>query len=171
MSGFVIYKMLQNHQYKIKFHKKLLSLPIAGKLLVNIDVARFTHTLSLLLSSGVPMIAALEASRNTLSNYMMQNAVSNALKLVQEGTSLAQALAKEDAFPPVVIHLIASGEKSGTLDYLLQQAGNHQELELSHRSSILTGVLEPVLILFMGGIVLMIVIAILLPILNMNNLA
>ncbi|MFO0319742.1 MAG: type II secretion system inner membrane protein GspF [Neisseriaceae bacterium] len=163
-------RMLKKHEFKLRFHKKLLELPIMGKLLINIDVARFTHTLSLLLASGVPMIAALEAGRDTLSNYMMKNAVDRALKAVQEGVPLAIALRKENAFPPVVIHLIASGEKSGNLDMLLSQAGSHQELELSHRSQLLTGILEPLLILVMGGVVLLIVIAILLPILNMNNL-
>jgi general secretion pathway protein F len=167
---FFVKNLLKQHDFKLKFHKKLLELPIAGRLFINIDVARFTHTLALLLTSGVPMIAALEASRDTLSNYMMKNAINRALKAVKEGVSLANALGNEKAFPPVVIHLIASGEKSGNLESLLSQAGNHQELELSHRSQLLTGILEPVLILFMGGVVLLIVIAILLPILNMNNL-
>ena len=165
-----IHRMLKKHEFKLKFHKKLLGLPVMGRLLINIDVARFTHTLSLLLASGVPMIAALEAGRDTVSNYMMKNAINRALEAVQEGMPLAVALGKEKAFPPVVIHLIASGEKSGNLDQLLGQAGSHQELELSHRSQLLTGILEPVLILVMGGIVLLIVIAILLPIMNMNNL-
>jgi general secretion pathway protein F len=168
--GFSFKNMLKNHEFKLKFHKKLLELPVAGKLFINIDVARFTHTLSLLLTSGVPMIAALEASRDTISNYMMKNAIDRALKSVKEGISLAISLGNEKAFPPVVIHLIASGEKSGNLDSLLAQAGSHQELELSHRSQLLTGILEPLLILVMGGVVLLIVIAILLPILNMNNL-
>lgn len=167
---FSVYKLLKNHEFKLKFHKKLLQLPVMGKLLVNIDVARFTHTLALLLVSGVPMIAALEAGRDTVNNYMMKNAVNNALKRVQEGMSLAVALAKENVFPPVVIHLIASGEKSGNLDHLLEQAGAHQELELSHRSQLLTGILEPAMIVFMGGIVLLIVMAIMLPILNMNKM-
>jgi general secretion pathway protein F len=167
---FVIFRMLKQEKFKVKFHRKLLTLPIAGKLLINIDVARFTQTLSLLLTSGVPMIAALEAGRDTVSNFMMKQAVNRALIAVQEGIPLATALGNEKAFPPVVIHLIASGEKSGNLDHLLEQAGAHQELELTHRSQILTGVLEPVLILFMGGIVLLIVIAIMLPILNMNNM-
>lgn len=167
---FLIHRALKQHEFKLKFHKKLLEIPVAGRLLINMDVARFTHTLSLLLTSGVPMIAALEAGRDTVSNYMMKNAVNRALKAVQEGVPLAIALGNEKAFPPVVIHLVASGEKSGNLETLLEQAGNHQELELSHRSQLLTGILEPVMILFMGGIVLLIVIAILLPILNMNNL-
>lgn len=165
-----VFRLLKRHEFKVRFHKRLLTLPIAGKLLVNIDVARFTQTLSLLLTSGVPMIAALEAGRDTVSNYMMKDAINRALLAVQEGVPLAVALGHEQAFPPVVIHLIASGEKSGNLDHLLAQAGAHQELELTHRSQLLTGVLEPVLILFMGGIVLLIVIAIMLPILNMNNL-
>lgn len=167
---FLILRLLKNHEFKLQFHRKLLELPIAGKLLINVDVARFTHTLSLLLTSGVPMIAALEAGRDTISNYMLKNAISNALKAISEGSSLATALAKEQAFPPVVIHLIASGEKTGKLDSLLEQAGTHQELELAHRSSLLTGILEPALILFMGCVVLLIVIAIMLPILDMNKM-
>lgn len=163
-------KMLKKHEFKVKIHKKMLELPIAGRLLINIDVARFTQTLSLLLTSGVPMIAALEAGQETVSNFMMKDAVGRALVAVQEGIPLAVALGNEKAFPPVVIHLIASGEKSGNLEHLLEQAGAHQELELSHRSQLLTGIMEPILIVFMGGIVLLIVIAIMLPILNMNNL-
>ena len=169
--GVIIFiRMLKQHDFKIKVHRKMLTIPIAGRLLINIDVARFTQTLSLLLASGVPMIAALEAGRDTVSNFMMKEAVNRALIAVQEGVPLAVALGHEKAFPPVVIHLIASGEKSGNLEHLLEQAGAHQELELTHRSQVLTGVLEPVLILVMGGVVLMIVIAIMLPILNMNNL-
>lgn len=163
-------RLLKSHEFKLKFHRQLLSLPIAGKLLVNIDVARFTHTLAMLLTSGVPMIQALEAGRDTLSNYMLKDAVNKALRLVKEGVPLATALAKQTAFPPIVIHLIASGEKSGTLDILLAQAGAHQELELTHRSQLLTGILEPALIVFMGGVVMLIVIAIMLPILNMNQM-
>lgn len=166
----LIVRLLKSHAYKVKLHRKLLQIPVAGRLLINMDVARFTHTLSLLLTSGVSMIAALEAGRDTVSNYMMKDGINKALKLVKEGVPLAVALAKQNAFPPVVIHLIASGEKSGKLDHLLSQAGAHQELELSHRSQLLTGILEPVLILFMGAIVLLIVIAIMLPILNMNNM-
>jgi len=164
------YQLLKNHEFKLKFHRQLLKIPVAGRLLINIDVARFTHTLAMLLTSGVPMIQALEAGRDTLSNYMMRNAVDKALKLVKEGVPLANALKQQDAFPPVVIHLIASGEKSGTLDTLLEQAGAHQELELTHRSELLTGILEPILIVFMGGVVMLIVIAIMLPILNMNQM-
>ena len=166
---FSVVKALQAEEYKIKFHRNLLKIPVAGKLLINVDVARFTNILSLLLSSGVPMIAALQAARDTVSNYMMKSAIEHTITSVQQGVPLAVALKNEDAFPPVVIHLIASGEKSGNLDHLLEQAGAHQELELSHRSQLLTGILEPVLILVMGGVVLMIVIAIMLPILNLNK--
>ena len=167
---FTFMRLLRNHEFKLKFHRQLLQIPVAGKLLINVDVARFTHILALLLASGVPMISALEAGRDTINNYMMKNAIDNAVRAVQGGVGLAIALKNENAFPPVVIHLIASGEKSGNLDHLLEQAGSHQELELSHRSQLLTGILEPVLILFMGGIVLLIVIAIMLPILNMNKM-
>lgn len=163
-------RSLKKTENKIKFHRKLLTLPIAGKLLTNIDIARFTNTLSMLLSSGVPMLQALEASKNTLSNFMLKNAIENAIKMVREGVGLAVALNAQKAFPPVVIHLIASGEKSGDLEHLLAQAGGHQELELSHRSQLLTGILEPALIVFMGAVVMLIVIGIMLPILNMNKM-
>lgn len=166
----MIMRLLRQHEFKIRFHKRLLEIPVAGKLLINVDVAKFCNTLAMLLTSGVPMIAALEAGRDTVNNYMMKNAIDRALKVVKEGVPLAIALGNEKAFPPVVIHLVASGEKSGNLDHLLEQAGAHQELELSHRSQLLTGILEPALILFMGGVVLLIVIAIMLPILNMNKM-
>lgn len=167
---FSFLRLMKNPNFKLDVHRRLLLLPVAGRLLVNIDIARFTHTLALLLSSGVPMLAALEAGRDTLNNFLLKRAIDNAIKHVEEGSPLAIALANEKVFPPVVIHLIASGEKSGTLDTLLEQAGNHQELELFHRSQLLTGILEPALIVIMGGIVLLIVVAIMLPILSMNKL-
>lgn len=163
-------RSLKKTENKIKFHRRLLSLPIAGKLLTNIDIARFTNTLSMLLVSGVPMLHALEASKNTLSNFMLKTAIDRAIVMVREGVGLAVALNAQKAFPPVVIHLIASGEKSGNLEHLLSQAGSHQELELSHRSQLLTGILEPALIVFMGAVVMLIVIGIMLPILNMNKM-
>ncbi|MEN9946865.1 MAG: hypothetical protein RLZZ293_1251 [Pseudomonadota bacterium] len=163
-------RSLRNKEAKIRFHRKLLTLPVAGKLLINIDIARFTNTLSMLLSSGVPMLNALEASRDTLGNFMLKTAVDKAVSMVREGVGLAVSLNAQKAFPPVVIHLIASGEKSGNLDHLLEQAGSHQELELTHRSQLLTGILEPALIVFMGAVVMLIVIGIMLPILNMNKL-
>lgn len=163
-------KSLKKTENKINFHRKLLALPVAGKLLTNIDIARFTNTLSMLLTSGVPMLSALEASRDTLGNFMLKNAIDRAITMVREGVGLAVALNAQKAFPPVVIHLIASGEKSGNLEHLLTQAGGHQELELSHRSQLLTGILEPALIVFMGAVVMLIVIGIMLPILNMNKM-
>ena len=163
-------KSLKKKENRINFHRKLLTLPIAGRLLVNIDLARFTNTLSMLLSSGVPMLQALEASRDTLSNFMLKTSIDKAISMVREGIGLAVALKAQNAFPPVVIHLISSGEKSGNLDHLLGQAGSHQELELSHRSQLLTGILEPALIVFMGAVVMLIVIGIMLPILNMNKM-
>lgn len=163
-------RSLRKPQNKINFHRRLLTLPIAGRLLTNIDIARFTNTLSMLLASGVPMLHALDASRDTLSNVMLKDSINKSVALVREGVGLAVALNSQKAFPPVVIHLIASGEKSGNLEHLLAQAGSHQELELSHRSQLLTGILEPALIVFMGAVVMIIVIGIMLPILNMNKM-
>jgi general secretion pathway protein F len=167
---FVFIKSLNNDNNRIKFHKQLMKLPIAGKLLINVDMAKFCNTLSLLLSSGVPILEALIASQNTLKNYALKIAITNSIALVKEGNNLANALAAQKVFPPVVVYLIASGEKSGNLDSLLSQAGIHQELELAHRSQLLTGILEPALIVFMGLVVMLIVIGIMLPILDMNKM-
>lgn len=170
ISVIVFMKSLKNETNKLKFHKQLMNLPIIGKLLINVDMAKFCNTLSLLLSSGVPILEALIASQNTLKNYALKIAIHNSISLIKEGNNLASALSSQKVFPPVVVYLIASGEKSGNLDSLLAQAGSHQELELAHRSQLLTGILEPALIVFMGVVVMLIVIGIMLPILDMNKM-
>ena len=169
---FYIRYLLKKEKFRIRFYAFLLKLPIAGKLLLNIDVARFANTLSLLLESGVPIISALQSSHDTVKNVKMKYVIQSALKLVQEGVSLADSLHRSDdgIFPPVLVYLVASGEKSGKLPELLLQVAAYQELELTRLSDVLTGVLEPILILFMGLVILLIVIAILLPILDLNNI-
>ena len=127
-------------------------------------------TLGILTASGIPLLPALQSAVPVVNNLPMRGAVEEALKQVREGGSLSRALGKTKLFPPLVVHLIASGEASGRLDAMLTRAAEAQARELQNWVRALTSLLEPVLILVMGAIVLFIVIAILLPIFEMNQL-
>ena len=127
-------------------------------------------TLGILTASGVPLLNALQSAVAVINNLPMRAAVEDAVRQVREGASLARSLGHAKLFPPLVIHLIASGEASGRLDSMLQRAADAQSRELEGWVKTLTAMLEPVLILTMGLVVLFIVIAILLPIFEMNQL-
>ena len=148
----------------------LLRLPIIGPLLRGADTGRFARTLSILAASGVPVLEALGIAATVVNNRPMRAAVERAAVQVREGTSLHRALEKSGRFPPMVLHLIASGEQSGQLDDMLHRAADHQERETRMKVSLLVNIFEPVVILFMGLAVLVIVLAILLPIFELNQL-
>lgn len=167
--GFIVKHILKDPLQRLKLDEKILKLPVFGSLIMNLNVARFANTLSLLLSSGVPIIFALSASRDTVSNLLIKTAINAAIELVKKGASLSNSLKEQKIFPPVVIYLIASGESGGNLDELLSHVASHQELELNHRSQLMISILEPAMVVFMGGIVFLIVMAIMLPIVNMNT--
>jgi general secretion pathway protein F len=135
-----------------------------------INAARFADTLGILTASGIPLLPALQSAVPVVNSLPMRAGVEDALRQVREGGSLSRSLGKTRLFPPLVIHLIASGESSGRLDTMLQRAAEAQARELENWVKALTALLEPVLILVMGVIVLFIVIAILLPIFEMNQL-
>ena len=121
-------------------------------------------------ASGVPVLEALDISSQVITNRPMRQAVNTAATQVREGSTLHSALERTGYFPPMLLHLIASGEQSGQLDTMLEKAATHQERELNGLMSIFLGLFEPVIILIMGGIVLTIVLGILLPIFEMNQL-
>jgi general secretion pathway protein F len=127
-------------------------------------------TLSILFGSGVPLLTALSAASGVVGNLPMRYALDEAARKVREGVSLSRALAVSGLFPPVLIHLIASGEQSGKLDVMLNRVAKQQEQEVGGFVSTLTSLLEPILILVMGAVVLVIVLAILMPIISMNQL-
>ena len=166
--GFVV--ALRNPALRFRWHRQLLRWPVVGRLIRGINAARFADTLGILTASGIPLLQALQSSVPVVNNLPMRAGVEEALKQVREGGSLSRALAKTRLFPPLVVHLIASGEASGRLDAMLQRAAEAQARELENWVKALTALLEPVLILVMGTIVLFIVIAILLPIFEMNQL-
>ena len=147
-----------------------LRLPLVGRLVRGINTAQFTRTLSILAGSGVPVLEALRISGEVVVNLPMREAVDEAASRVREGASISQSLGKSGLFPPMAVHLIASGEASGKLDSMLERAAISQERELETLTGTLLGIMEPGLILVMGVIVLLIVLGILLPIFNLDQM-
>jgi len=152
------------------YHRLLLSLPLLARLVRGLNAARFARTLSILTESGVPVLEALRISAQVVSNLPMRASVEETARLVREGSSLSKALDRSGYFPPMTIHLIASGETSGKLEVMLDRAASSQERELESVMQTMVGLFGPFMILIMGGIVLVIVLAILLPIFNLNQL-
>jgi general secretion pathway protein F len=167
-SGFTF--ALRSPSFRLVWHRRLLGLPLFGRLIRGMNTARFASTLAILSSSGVPLIRALDAGAQTLSNVALKANVSDAIARVREGTALSRALAAGKQFPPMMIHMIASGEATGNLAEMLDRTATTLSQEAERRALTLTGLLEPILILAMGGIVLMIVLAVLLPIIEINQL-
>lgn len=155
---------------KFTVHRLLLRLPVIGKLTRAVNTGRFLRTLSILTASGVPILDALQIASKVLANLPMRAAVEQASQRVREGTALSVALRQHQLFPPLAIQLIASGESSGNLDEMLERAAINQEREIESTISTLLGLFEPLLILVMGLMVLLIVLAILLPIFDLNQL-
>lgn len=135
-----------------------------------INTSRFASTLAILVGGGVPLLSALASGARVMTNMILREAVEHAIERVREGTGLAHALGETHAFPPLLIHLIASGEVSGKLEQMLKRAAQLETQALERRLTVFLTLLEPVMILVMGGVVLLIVLAILLPIIQINQL-
>ena len=147
-----------------------LHMPFLARLTRGKDTARFARTLGILVESGVPVVEGIHIAARVMGNRPMREAILEAGRRVREGVSLYAALKECGYFPPLALHLIASGENSGNLEGMLERAASNQERELQTILSALLGMFEPLLILVMGGIVLFIVIAVLLPIFDLNQL-
>lgn len=167
---YAIWWVLQKPGPKRAYHQLLLRVPIISRLTRGINTARFTRTFSILAGSGVPILEALKISAAVIENLPMRDAVSEAAVRVREGGSISKSLANSKLFPPMMIHLISSGEAGGRLEEMLSRAADGQEREVDGLIAALLGILQPLLIVLMGGVVLMIVLAILLPIFEINNL-
>lgn len=163
-------ELLKHEDVRYGFHLRLLRLPLLGRLLRGLNTARMASTLAILVGSGVPLLNALQAACGVVSNLPMKRALEDAAQKVREGMGLSRALGTSKLFPPILIHLIGSGESSGKLDAMLQRAAIQQEQEVGGFVAVLTSLLEPLLILAMGAIVLLIVLAILMPIIEMNQM-
>jgi general secretion pathway protein F len=167
---FVARHLLTIDAVRLRWHQFLLRLPIIGRLRTGLASARFANTLSVLVGSGVPIVNALGYAGAALDDEVFRRATAEAATRVREGQSISRALKQSGAFPGMLLHLVASGEASGELARVLEHAARQQELAVETRLSALTALLEPLLILIMGGIVLVIVLAIMQPIIDMNRL-
>lgn len=170
VSGVAFKFMLTKQGFRFAYHKRLLHLPFIKRLSRGTNTSQYASTLSILNSSGVPLVEAMKIATEVLSNDCLKAALSEATQLVSEGASLHKALEQTGYFPPMMIHMIASGESSGELDQMLHRTATHQESDLQGLIETIVGLFEPLMLLFMGGVVLIIVLAIMLPILNMSNL-
>lgn len=155
---------------RARWQSRLLRLPIVGPLALGSDTARLAGTLAILVGGGVPLIQALEAGARSVRCLPLRDAVQDAARMVREGASLNRALARCGRFPPIFVHLVASGEASGRLAHMLAQAARQQEMENETRIRVLAGLLEPAAIVITGAVVLLVVLAILLPIIELNEL-
>lgn len=162
--------VLKIEAVKLMYDTLLLQIPLIGDIIRVLNTSRFIRTLAILSSSKVETMNALLIASQVLSNLSMRQAVESASKQVREGSSLSNALAKEKCFPDITTHLISSGESSGNLSEMLDSTATYHEREVQGMTTTLVGIFEPLLILIMGGLVLVIVIAILLPIFEMNQL-
>ena len=146
-----------------------LKVPFFGPLLVDVAVARFSRTLGVLLGSGVTIVEALELSEAVVSNAVMADVIQETRRAVGSGQSVSQALAKDQIFPPVAIHMIAAGEKSGNMEDGLLRIADSLDNEIESKLSVMTSLLEPMMIIVLGGMIGFIVLAILLPIFDINS--
>ena len=155
---------------RARIHAALLRMPVAGRLVSALDTARFASTLAILVASGSPLLRALDAAKGVIWAVPIADAAAAAAVLVREGVSLARALKEQRVFAPVLVHLVANGEASGRLAAMLERAAAELEREAERRLTWFAALLQPALIVLMGAIVLVLVLAVMLPIVSMNQL-
>lgn len=158
--------LLKKPMWKRRYHRLLLRLPVVGRIVRGVNTEHFARTFSILASSGVPVLDAMRISAEVVINIPMRESVLEAADRVREGMPINRALERSGYFPPMMVYLIASGEGSGKLDEMLERAAVQQERETQARVATLLSLLEPGLILFMGGIVTLIVLSIMLPVMG-----
>ena len=168
-AAYYLRKYLQTQTGREAFDARILTLPVFGTLIRMIAVARFTRTFGTLLQSGVPTLSALDIVKNVIGNSVLANAVQKARENVREGESIADPLRRSGLFPPVVVQMVAVGEKSGELEKMLLKISDSFERTVDTRITGLMALLEPIIILVMGLVIGFIVIAIMLPMLEMSS--
>ena len=170
-SAFLFIRFARTQAGKLALDSLVLKLPILARLSKGLNAARFASTLAILVRSGVPLIEALHIGAAVATNLHIQQTIIQAADRVTEGASLSSQLEKSAYFPPMMVQMIKSGENSGELENMLTRAANMQEAEATNFISTLLALLEPLMLVFMGIIVMIIVMAVMLPIVNMNDLA
>ncbi len=169
-SAFLFKRWIATEKGRAKWDRIQLRLPVFGGVILNVAVARFTRTLSTLLQSGVPLLVSFEIVKNVVNNDALSKALDETKDAIREGADIAPPLRKTGQFPPMVTQMIAIGEKSGRLEEMLGRVANTYEVQVSNMVTRLTSLLEPIMILMMGGTVGFVVFSILKPILQMNTM-
>ena len=170
LTAVVIQRVLRVKTYRFYWHQYQLKMPVVGKVVKGLNTARFARTLSILTASAVPLLEAMMIASDVLLNLKMKDALAKASDRVREGSSLRASLQETRLFPPIMLHMIASGEKSGELEQMLGRAADNQDREFDNIMTIALGLLGPLVLVGMAAVVLFIVVAILQPILEMQNL-
>ncbi|MCX7807063.1 MAG: type II secretion system inner membrane protein GspF [Deltaproteobacteria bacterium] len=162
-------KWKQTPQGKARWDAFVLRSPVFGKLVLMVAMSRFARTLSTLLRSGVPLLRALEITKNIIGNHVLSQTIERASTSIREGEGIAAPLRRSGRFPPIVIHMIAVGERSGQLEDMLENVASNYDAQIESQVQALTSLLEPIMIVFMGGIAGFIAFSILMPLMKMNE--
>ncbi|PIE37649.1 MAG: type II secretion system protein GspF [Gammaproteobacteria bacterium] len=170
IAGFIWRWWLSDGARRLRWHALLLRIPGISRLVIASDTARFASTLSILMASGVPLLDSLRIAGAVLGNLVLRKDSQVVAERVQEGSSLNRALADSGRFPPMMVHMVASGEASGELEKMLERSATNQERELETTLGTVMSVFEPLMVVVMGLIVLVIVMAVLLPVFNLNKM-
>ncbi|MFT2092224.1 type II secretion system inner membrane protein GspF [Paraglaciecola sp. 2405UD69-4] len=166
----IVNRVLQQPAMKMRYHTFILSMPMLGKISKGLNTARFARTLSILSSSAVPLLESMRIAGDVLENLHIKESIKEAAGHVKEGSSLRASLEQTKMFPPMMMHMIASGERSGELQQMLGRAADNQDRQFESLVSVSLKVFEPILIVTMAVVVLLIVIAILQPIMALNSM-
>ena len=166
---FVFKKYAATPAGRAKLDKLILKIPLFGEIILRNNISRFTRTLSTLLNSGVPIIQSLEITKNIISNTQISDVINQAKISVQEGDSLAATLDRSGQFPPLVVHMTRTGEQTGELEAMLGHVADAYEAEVQRKIATFISFLEPLMIIVLGGIVVVIVLALLLPMMSVMN--
>ncbi|MBN2494032.1 MAG: type II secretion system inner membrane protein GspF [Deltaproteobacteria bacterium] len=170
-AGFAFRAYTRTENGSVRWDRFKLEMPIFGSIVRMLSISRFARTLSTLLTSGVPLLGSLHIVRNIVNNRVLASAIDDARESITEGESIANPLKRSGEFPPLVIHMIAVGERTGQLETMLEHVAKSYEDQAENRINALTALLEPLMIVFMGGAVGFMVLSILLPILQLNEFA
>lgn len=171
LMGLVTVVALRRPAIRLTVDTAILNLPVVGRLTRDLHGARMARTLSTMIAAGLPVLEGLTITARTVSNHALRAATVLMADAVREGGGLSAAMRRADVFPPILVHMTASGESSGRLEPMLERAADYLEREFSTFTAVMLSLLEPAIIVLMGGIVAIIVLSILLPILQINTLA